>query len=385
MKETKENIGIPVELRNLSKAYGSTKALDDFSLEFKAGEMIVLLGPSGCGKTTVLRALTGLLEVDSGQIVVGGRDITQVSAAKRNMAMVFQQYSLFPNLTVQQNVEFGLRVRKVEASHRGALARETLRMVGLDDLAGRYTHQLSGGQQQRVALARALVLRPQVLALDEPLSALDAKVRVQLREEIRSLQRQYGITTLFVTHDQEEALAVADRVGVMQEGRLHQIGEPWQIYNEPADEFVATFIGESSRIPAAIRGGLAYVGDQGLPLLASSNVTGDGDATILVRPEAVSLQMVNPGEESRANVGVVKSLTFLGATAKVEVELAGGLVIRSQITPSETMLLETGQRVALRIEPKAVLALPATGASSRPATAALPVTTALSVASVAGS
>lgn len=222
-----ESVGVEVELQDLQKSYGSTKALDHFNCEFHAGELVVLLGPSGCGKTTALRALTGLLQVDSGRIMVDGRDLTYTSPTKRNMAMVFQQYCLFPNMTVRQNVEFGLTVRRIPAQQRKHKAMQALEMVGLANQEDKYTHQLSGGQQQRVALARALVLRPQVLALDEPLSALDAKVRVQLREEIRRIQLQSGLTTLFVTHDQEEALAVADRVGVMKDGKLQQIAQPW--------------------------------------------------------------------------------------------------------------------------------------------------------------
>lgn len=317
----------------------------------------MLLGPSGCGKTTALRALTGLMQIDSGQIVVNGRDITHTSAAKRNMAMVFQQYSLFPNMTVRQNVEFGLTVRKVDSKRRVRQAMEALEMVGLANQADKYTHQMSGGQQQRVALARALVLRPAVLALDEPLSALDAKVRVQLRGEIRRLQLQSGLTTLFVTHDQEEALAVADRVGVMKDGKLQQIAEPWELYNEPANEFVATFIGESSRIPAVIRNGSAFVGDQEIPILKTSTKRTNGEATILVRPESVQLEMVQPHAPRLANQGVVKNLTFLGSTAKVEVEMPSGITLTAQITPSESMMVTKGQRVALRIEPKAVLAV----------------------------
>lgn len=208
-----------------------------------------------------------------------------------------------------------------------------------------------------MALARALVLRPAVLALDEPLSALDAKVRVQLRGEIRRLQLQSGLTTLFVTHDQEEALAVADRVGVMKDGKLQQIAEPWELYNEPANAFVATFIGESSRIPAVIRDGSAFVGDQEIPILKTSTKRTNGEATILVRPESVQLEMVQPHAPRLANQGVVKNLTFLGSTAKVEVEMPSGITLTAQITPSESMMVTKGQRVALRIEPKAVLAV----------------------------
>lgn len=352
-----ENVGAEVKLIDLNKKYGETKALDHLSCEFHRGEMIVLLGPSGCGKTTALRALTGLMQVDSGQIIVNGRDITMMNPAKRNMAMVFQQYSLFPNMTVQENVEFGLRVRKMPVEQRTRKAREALEMVGLADQASKYTHQMSGGQQQRVALARALVLRPEVLALDEPLSALDAKVRVQLREEIRRLQQQTGSTALFVTHDQEEALAVADRIGVMKDGKLQQLAEPWRIYNEPANEFVATFIGESSRIPAVIRDGVALVGDQQVPVLGTSSKRSNGKATILVRPEAVQLQLAVEETRNAENCGTVKEIQFLGSTAKNQVEMVSGTALTAQINPSEAMVLVPGQRVSIQIEPKAVLAV----------------------------
>jgi len=225
---------VEVRLEGLSRHYGPVVALDHLDLTLQPGELVALLGPSGCGKTTTLRLLAGLEDADTGQITVAGKDITRVSAAKRDMGMVFQAYSLFPHMTVRQNVAFGLRLRKVGAAERDKRALEMLDLVGLSVQADRYPHQLSGGQQQRVALARALAIEPQVLLLDEPLSALDAKVRAQLRDEIRRIQLEVGITTLFVTHDQEEALAIADRVGVMREGRLEQLAPPTEVYSRPA-------------------------------------------------------------------------------------------------------------------------------------------------------
>src|SRR6476620_4629740 len=224
--------GVEVRMTALRREYGPVVALDGLDLTLKPGELIALLGPSGCGKTTTLRLLAGLEDADTGRVIVGGKDITGLSAAKRDMGMVFQAYSLFPHMTVRQNVAFGLRLRRVSSAQRDERAIEMLDLVGLSAQADRYPHQLSGGQQQRVALARALAIEPQVLLLDEPLSALDAKVRAQLRDEIRRIQLDVGITTLFFTHDQEEALAIADRVGVMREGRLEQLAPPTEVRSE---------------------------------------------------------------------------------------------------------------------------------------------------------
>ena len=228
--------------------YGSVHALDGLSIDIAPGELVALLGPSGCGKTTALRALGGLDEVDQGRILVDGKDITNVPANKRDMGIVFQAYSLFPNMTARDNVGYGLRLRGVGSDERRRRAGEMLELVGLAEQADRYPHQMSGGQQQRVALARALAIEPKVLLLDEPLSALDAKVRRQLREEIRRIQIVVGTTTLFVTHDQEEALAIADRVGVMNAGRLEQIAAPAELYDRPRTRFVAEFVGLTNRI-----------------------------------------------------------------------------------------------------------------------------------------
>ena len=234
---------VEVRMEGLSRHYGPVVALDRLDLTLQPGELVVLLGPSGCGKTTTLRLVAGLEDADTGHITVGGKDITQLPAAKRDMGMVFQAYSLFPHMTVRQNVAFGLRLRRVSAAQRDKRALEMLDLVGLSTQADRYPHQISGGQQQRVALARALAIEPQVLLLDEPLSALDAKVRAQLRDQIRRIQLEVGITTLFVTHDQEEALAIADRVGVMREGHLEQLAPPTEVYSRPATSFVAEFVG----------------------------------------------------------------------------------------------------------------------------------------------
>src|ERR1700761_8842268 len=234
--------GARVSLQNLTRRLGAPRAVDGLTFEIEPGELVALLGPSGCGKTTALRILAGFETADSGSVTVDGRDISGVPAAKRDMGMVFQSYSLFPNMSALDNVAFGLRMRKMGASARRARAGELLDLVGLADQAPQYPHQLSGGQQQRVALARALAIEPSVLLLDEPLSALDAKVRLQLREQIRSLQQRLHTTPLFVTHDQEEALAMADRVGVMRGGKLEQLATPAELYASPATAFVAEFV-----------------------------------------------------------------------------------------------------------------------------------------------
>jgi len=334
-------------------------AIDAIAFEVRGGELVVLLGPSGCGKTTTLRLLAGLEDADLGQIFVGGRDITHVPASKRDMGMVFQAYSLFPHMTVRQNVAFGLRLRRVDATKRDKRALEMLDLVSLSTQADRYPHQLSGGQQQRVALARALAIEPQVLLLDEPLSALDAKVRAQLRDEIRRIQLEVGITTLFVTHDQEEALAIADRVGVMREGHLEQLAPPTEVYSRPATSFVAEFVGLTNRLAGEVRAGQLTVRGCTLPLVERD--TPDGQVVALVRPEAVTLAS-HDVPESGLLVGAVIAVTFLGATSRVTVDL-GDATILAQLTTADATALSAGSRVALTIRPDPVLV----SASSDPA------------------
>ena len=338
-------------MQGLSRHYGPVVALDQLDLTVQAGELVALLGPSGCGKTTTLRLLAGLEDADTGQITVGGRDITRWPASKRDMGMVFQAYSLFPHMTVLQNVAFGLRLRRVHASERNRRAREMLELVGLDTQADRYPHQISGGQQQRVALARALAIEPQVLLLDEPLSALDAKVRAQLRDQIRRIQLEVGITTLFVTHDQEEALAIADRVGVMRDGRIEQLAPPTEVYSRPATPFVAEFVGLSNRLAGTVSGGTVTVRGRDLPLVDHS--TPPGPVTALVRPEAVTLASDSTGEAGPLT-GTVIASTFLGATSRVTVDL-GDTTILAQLSTSDATQLPAGSRVALTIRPDPVL------------------------------
>lgn len=310
--------GATVELQNVIKDYAGHRALTGVNLSVAPGEFIALLGPSGCGKTTVLRALSGLEAISDGHITIDGVDVSNVPVNRRDIGMVFQAYSLFPHLTVQQNVEFGLRMRRVDAASRRDRAVEALEMVGLGHLGTRYAHQLSGGQQQRVALARALVTRPRVLLLDEPLSALDAKVRVQLRDEIRRIQTDLGITTLFVTHDQEEALAVADRVAVMRDGNIEQIGTPEQLYTEPATSFVATFVGLSNALEAVLDRGIVRAFGMALPVLGTAPV--DGPVTAYVRPENITFR-------SEGIPATVVASSFLGSLRRTQVRLVDGSLL----------------------------------------------------------
>ncbi|WP_433825238.1 ABC transporter ATP-binding protein [Actinoplanes sp. CA-015351] len=332
--------GVAVHLEGLRRTFGATHALDNLDLRIEPGELIALLGPSGCGKTTALRILAGLDDADAGRVLVGGKDVTALPASKRGMGMVFQAYSLFPHLDAQRNVEFGLRLRgRKDAAKRSS---EMLDLVGLGGFANRYPHQLSGGQQQRVALARALAIEPQVLLLDEPLSALDAKVRVQLRDEIRRIQTEVGTTTLFVTHDQEEALAVADRVGVMKSGKLEQLAAPAEIYQKPATAFVADFVGLSNRLAGTVHGDVVEVLGTRLPLVTPH--TGDPAVTALVRPEAVG---VTPDATSEATV---LTASFLGPTSRVTVT-AGDQLVVAQVPSGQLPSLTPGTAVRLELQP----------------------------------
>ena len=349
--------GVEVQMEGLSRRYGQVVALDGLDLTVHAGELIALLGPSGCGKTTTLRLLAGLEDADAGHITVGGKDVTRLPASKRDMGMVFQAYSLFPHMTVQQNVAFGLRLRRVSSAERDKRALEMLDLVELSSQAARYPHQISGGQQQRVALARALAIEPQVLLLDEPLSALDAKVRAQLRDQIRRIQLEVGITTLFVTHDQEEALAIADRVGVMRNGRLEQLAPPTEVYSRPATPFVAEFVGLTNRLAGTVSGSTVTVRGRDLPLVDIS--TPPGPAVALVRPEAVTLASDSSGDAGPL-VGTVIATTFLGATSRVTVDL-GDTTILAQLTTADATELPAGSRVALTIRPDPVLVSAAEG------------------------
>jgi putative spermidine/putrescine transport system ATP-binding protein len=343
--------GVQVQLIELRRSFGQVRALDGLSLELAPGELVALLGPSGCGKTTALRVLAGLERLDSGLVLLGGRDITHMPASRRDMGMVFQAYSLFPHLNARDNVAFGLRLRRMAGAARRKVADRMLELVHLAAQGDRYPHELSGGQQQRVALARALAIEPQVLLLDEPLSALDAKVRAQLRDEIRRIQTEVGITTLFVTHDQDEALAIADRVAVMFAGRLEQIAPPAELYERPCTARVAEFVGLSNRLRGAAERGTALVLDSRLPLLAGSTM--DGPVTVLVRPEAIELRADAAGPDR------VVAASFLGSIARVQVRLADGTLVLAQVPSAEVAHFRHGDAVRVRLKPTPALAISA--------------------------
>jgi putative spermidine/putrescine transport system ATP-binding protein len=337
--------GTSVALRDLSCVFGTVRALDGFSIDIAPGEFLAMLGPSGCGKTTALRILAGFEAPSSGHVIVDGQDIRAVPAQKRNMGMVFQSYSLFPNMTVLENVAFGLRLRRVSSSERKAKAMSLLEMVELADRGDRFPHQLSGGQQQRVALARALAIEPRVLLLDEPLSALDAKVRVQLRDQIRALQRRLAITTVFVTHDQDEALSMADRVAVMRGGKLEQVASPAELYDEPATPFVAEFVGTMNRLPGKLVGG-AMVSVLGREVAARgpfANAGAGKEVDVLVRPEALALAPVHGAN------GIVSAVTFRGAQSRVEVLLWADVSVKVDVPSAHAGTLVLGSSVEVSL------------------------------------
>lgn len=338
---------VAVEFSGLTRAYGNVKALDGLHLQIEPGELVALLGPSGCGKTTALRILAGLDEATSGTVLVDGRDVSSVPASKRDMGMVFQAYSLFPHLTVLDNVAFGLKMRGKAKRQRLSRAGDMLDLVGLAAHKNKYASELSGGQQQRVALARALAIQPRVLLLDEPLSALDAKVRSQLRDEIRRVQLEVGTTTLFVTHDQEEALAVADRVGVMSQGKLEQLAAPADLYANPSTPFVAEFVGLHNNIPAEVSDGSAQLLGTAVPTLPGS--IGSGAGTAMVRPESVTLR------PDPAGAATVASAAFLGPISRVYVTLPDGSVIHAQLSSAAAGRFAAGDAVSVGLEPAPVL------------------------------
>jgi putative spermidine/putrescine transport system ATP-binding protein len=347
------NGGTSVVLQNLSRAFGATRALDGLSIEMAPGELVALLGPSGCGKTTALRIVAGFETADSGSVLVDGKDISSVPAARRDMGMVFQSYSLFPNMSAVDNVGFGLRMRKVGTSERRTKAAELLEMVGLATQANQFPHQLSGGQQQRVALARALAIEPRVLLLDEPLSALDAKVRLQLREQIRTLQQRLGTTTLFVTHDQEEALSMADRVGVMSNGQLEQIAAPDELYDHPVTAFVAEFVGVMNRLPGELQsGGTVTALDAAVPVRNQGADVNLGAVDVLVRPEGLTMAVIENGN------GIVTTRTFLGSVTRVGVLLSGDVTVQIDKPSSEAAALAPGTSVHVALPTDPVLVAP---------------------------
>ena len=351
-----------LDLRGIHKEFGEVTALAELSLEVESGELVSLLGPSGCGKTTALRIVAGFERPTRGELLVDGHDLTPIPASKRNMGMVFQAYSLFPNMTARQNVEFGLRMRKVARDKCRARAGELLELVGLATRADNYPHELSGGQQQRVALARALAIEPAILLLDEPLSALDAKVRVDLRQQIRHVQQRLGITTLYVTHDQEEALSISDRIAVMSDGKLEQVGAPAEIYRSPRSEFVANFVGLMNGFDGRVQApDLVAVGASERPI---GVVEGHGRATgdrvlVLIRPESVNLKELADGATPSdwSFEGRVAMHTFLGSVTRVNLSSDLGDLV-ADVPSLRALTMPPGTRVAVRVDPVGVRLLP---------------------------
>ncbi|TFV98119.1 ABC transporter ATP-binding protein [Leifsonia flava] len=335
--------GASVAFESVVKDYGTTRVLHGVDLAIEPGEFVSLLGPSGCGKTTALRVLAGLEQSNGGRVLIDGADVSRVPTNHRDIGMVFQSYSLFPHLTVLGNVMFGLRMRRVARAEARRRGRDSLALVGLEHLADRYPHQLSGGQQQRVALSRALVTEPRVLLLDEPLSALDAKVRVQLRDEIRRIQLRLGITTVFVTHDQEEALAVSDRIAVMDAGGIEQVGSPEELYLRPASPVVAAFVGLSSIVPGTVVGDRVHAVGSTLPLIGGH---ADGPVDVFIRPESVSLSGAD------GVPATVQESTFLGSIRRTLLLTSDGVPLRMQHAAEQR--LEFGEHVHVRVAPAPV-------------------------------
>ncbi|WP_440058790.1 ABC transporter ATP-binding protein [Pseudomonas fragariae (ex Marin et al. 2024)] len=325
-----------VSIENLQKSYASTSVFSDINCSIAKGEFVTLLGPSGCGKSTLLRCIAGLTPVNSGRILLDGSNLVPLTPQKRNIGMVFQSYALFPNMTVEQNVAFGLRIQKVSADESTRRVAEILHMVELHDFATRYPHQLSGGQCQRVALARSLVTRPRLLLLDEPLSALDARIRKNLREQIRAIQRELGLTTIFVTHDQEEALTMSDRIFLMNQGRIVQSGDAETLYTAPVDVFAAGFIGNYNLLEA----------DDATRLMQRPI-----NSRVAIRPESIQLSLTGELE------GEIRSHSLLGNVIRYRVQARGVKLVVDVLNRSADDLHPDGRRVTLNIEPSALCAL----------------------------
>ncbi|MBA3531291.1 MAG: ABC transporter ATP-binding protein [Ardenticatenales bacterium] len=346
-----------LKLQNLRKLYGSAIAVHDFSLDIEKGSFVTFLGPSGCGKTTTLRMIAGFELPSSGSILLADKDITYNPPNQRHVGMVFQSYALFPNMTVADNIGFGLKLAKVSKAEITQRVAELLGMIHLPELGGRYPHQLSGGQQQRVALARALAIRPDVLLLDEPLSALDAKIRLSLRMEIRQIQQQLGITTVYVTHDQEEAMSLSDRIVVMNKGNIEQVGPPAEVYNQPKTAFAASFVGTlnllNGHIADASGGKVRYDGqifDVGHPLTAELN----SPITLALRPETLDL---DPAEGDNHLTGIVELVMFLGSIVRLTVLVGEQRLMMDTFNERTLKVPKVGETVTVYFPPEACLVL----------------------------
>ncbi len=348
-----------LEIKNVQKRFATTTAVENFDLSVERGEFVSFLGPSGCGKTTTLRMIAGFENPSSGTIVINGEDVTRKPPNRRNVGMVFQSYALFPNMTIAGNIGFGLQVRKVPSEQIKKRVQDMLALIHMQKFGDRYPYQLSGGQQQRVALARALAIQPQVLLLDEPLSALDAKIRVSLRNEIRAIQRQLGITTIYVTHDQEEALSLSDRVVVMSEGRIEQIGTPFRIYNFPETSFVASFVGTLNTLCARVLdAATARVDVDGQEICASKPIEDarNGDwVSVAIRPEIISLD--GGGADANRLQATVEDVNFLGSIVRIRARVQGNTINFDKFNNPHLTLPQRGAKVTLTFPKEAALVM----------------------------
>jgi putative spermidine/putrescine transport system ATP-binding protein len=345
-----------LRLTHLEKSFGSNHVVKDFTLDIAKGEFVSLLGPSGCGKTTVLRMVAGFEVPSAGSITIDGQDVTRLRPNQRNIGMVFQAYALFPNLTVAQNVGFGLKIAGVSAAETASRVTEMLSLIGLPEKGPSYPFQLSGGQQQRVALARALAVKPRVLLLDEPLSALDAKIRVSLRAEIRDIQRRLGITTIFVTHDQEEALSMSDRVVVMNGGIAEQVGAPFEVYNRPATKFVANFVGTLNTFDAVVNvasEGRISIG--GVPVTLPNPLSASGAITVALRPEAVQLGRVAGREVVLP--AVIEDVHFMGSVIRIRARAAGASVALDTFNRADAPPPAVGDQTEISLSARDIIVL----------------------------
>jgi putative spermidine/putrescine transport system ATP-binding protein len=356
-----------LELEDITKRFGRTTAVDHINLAVERGEFLTLLGPSGCGKTTILRMIAGFEVPSSGIVFLDGEDITNRAASKRPMGMVFQSYALFPHMTAEQNIAFGMSIQRKPREVIQRRSAELLDLVGLSERGRSYPHQLSGGQQQRIALARALAVEPKVLLLDEPLSALDAKVRVSLREEIRRIQQQLKMTAIYVTHDQEEALAISDRIAVMAQGRIEQLDQPEQIYSNPRTVFAASFVGTSNQFRGVLTSaseGLCQGENWLLHVLPGVDLPEGTSVLVLVRPEAVMLYQGAEGDEEGSNhagnrlEGIIELRTFLGPFTRFHVRVAERTTLTADIPSQQARDYFVAQRVYVTFPPDACQVLP---------------------------
>ncbi|MDD5466454.1 MAG: ABC transporter ATP-binding protein [Anaerolineales bacterium] len=348
-----------LDINNVSKLFGKTEAVTDFDLQIEKGELVSFLGPSGCGKTTTLRMVAGFEIPSTGTIVIDGEDVTNKPPNQRPVGMVFQAYALFPNMTVAGNIGFGMKIAKKPPEETKRRVDEMLDLIHMAGFGDRYPHQLSGGQQQRVALARALALHPRVLLLDEPLSALDAKIRVSLRGEIRAIQQKLGITTVYVTHDQEEALSLSDRVVVMNNAQIEQVGPPFEIYNFPKTEFVAQFVGTLNAFMAEVvdaKSGILRLENQNIQAPEALSGRNNGDkVNIAIRPERLSFA----SEQKKANLiqGTIESITFLGSIVRVQVRVGQSLFYMDTFNNPYLELPKVGEKTEITCSREAILVL----------------------------